>query len=138
MDKSCRVIRDGGKFDGIQGMSYFSGVSRESTGSEKLCMHLLTLPPGAKSKAHLHEGHESAIYVVSGQVEQLWGHQLENHDVVNAGNYVYIPAGMPHVAMNLSSDPVVAIIARTDPAEQESVVPTPELESVVEAFLASR
>jgi uncharacterized RmlC-like cupin family protein len=77
--------------------------------------------------------------MLAGQAEQLWGDALENHDVVNPGDYVYIPSGVPHVVMNLSkTEPAKAVIARTDSSEQESVVLTPELEAHVEAFLAQR
>jgi uncharacterized RmlC-like cupin family protein len=38
---------------------------------------------------------------------------------------------MPHLPYNLSAtEPVVAIISRTDPNEQESVVLLPELEKI--------
>ena len=29
-------------------------------------MHLLTIPPGERAKAHMHETHETAIYALSG------------------------------------------------------------------------
>ena len=64
--KQCKVIRGGEGFRGKQGLDYFAGISAESCGSEGLCMHLLVLPPGAEARAHLHEGHESAIYVLEG------------------------------------------------------------------------
>jgi uncharacterized RmlC-like cupin family protein len=137
MDR-CAVVRDSGTYEGKQGLQYFSGVSRENVGAQAICLHVLTLPPGARAHAHFHDGHESAIYMVSGEAEQLWGEALENHDVVRAGDYVYIPSGVPHVVMNLGSEPVTAVIARTDPSEQESVVLTPELENRVDAFLALR
>jgi uncharacterized RmlC-like cupin family protein len=44
----------------------------------------------------------------------------------------YIPAGVPHLPANLSDKPASAVIARTDPNEQESVVLMPELEQFVE------
>jgi uncharacterized RmlC-like cupin family protein len=43
----------------------------------------------------------------------------------------YIPAGVPHLPANISSDPAVALIARTDPNEQESVTLLPELDRLV-------
>jgi uncharacterized RmlC-like cupin family protein len=132
------VVRNSGTYDGKQGLTYFTGISKENVGSKAVCLHVLEMPPGARASAHYHDGHESAIYLVSGQAEQLWGEALENHDVVNAGDYVYIPSGVPHVVMNLSSQPAMAVIARTDPSEQESVILLPELEARVEAFLAGR
>lgn len=137
--KRCHVIRNEDTYQGKQGLTYFTGISKESVGSEGVCLHVLTIPPGGRANAHYHDGHESAIYMVSGRAEQLWGLQLENHDQIQAGNYVYIPSGVPHVVWNPSeTENAVAVIARTDPNEQESVVLTPELEAVVTDFLANR
>ena len=41
---------------------------------------------------------------------------------VARGDFVYIPPGMPHQPYNASDEPCRAVIARTDPNEQESVV----------------
>jgi uncharacterized RmlC-like cupin family protein len=43
----------------------------------------------------------------------------------------FIPLGVPHLPANLSDAPVTAIIARTDPNEQESVVKLPHLDALV-------
>ena len=94
-------------------------------------MHLLTIPPGGRAKAHLHESHETAIYVISGEADIWYGDRLEDHVVVNAGEFFYIPAGVPHLPANLSDRPTTAVIARTDPNEQESVVLRPDLDALV-------
>ena len=125
---TCRVIRPGGTYQGKQGFSYFEGIARESVGARGICMHLLTIPPGGRAKAHKHENHETAIYVLSGEGHMRYGERLEHEAVTRAGEMLYIPAGMPHLPANLGSEPVVAVIARTDPHEQESVVLLPELE----------
>jgi uncharacterized RmlC-like cupin family protein len=127
---TCKILRgsDADSFHGKQGLDYFSGVSAETAGSQALCMHLLKMPPGARAKAHLHAGHETAIYMLSGEVEMLYGENLAHHAVVRAGDFVYIPAGVPHLPYNTSDTEAVAILARTDPNEQESVVLLPELE----------
>ena len=44
----------------------------------------------------------------------------------------YIPAGVPHLPTNLSDKPASAVITRTDPNEQESVVLLPELDALVD------
>jgi uncharacterized RmlC-like cupin family protein len=93
-------------------------------------MHRLTMEPGQRARAHLHENHESSIYVISGTAEFWYGPRLEHHEVVKAGDFVHIPAGVPHVPANTSSEPVEAVIARTDPNEQESVVVLPELDAL--------
>jgi uncharacterized RmlC-like cupin family protein len=128
---TCRVVRRGETYSGKQGFEYFAGLSAESVGAHGICMHLLEMPPGGRAKAHLHESHETAIYVLSGESEMYYGENLEQHMTVRAGDFLYIPANMPHLPMNCTNEPCVAIIARTDPNEQESVVLLPHLESRV-------
>ena len=122
MIKSCKLISGGAAYDGKQGLSYFSGISAESAGSEALCMHIVTIPPGASAKPHYHEAHESAVFVLEGYSEMRHGPNLEHVMKIKAGDFVYIPAGVPHQPYNPTDNPVRAVIARTDPKEQESVV----------------
>ncbi|MYZ47397.1 cupin domain-containing protein [Propylenella binzhouense] len=131
--KTCHIVRPGSTYDGKQGFSYFEGIAAETVGSAGICMHLLTIPPGGRARAHKHESHETAIYVLSGESHTWYGERLEHHVVVKAGEMFYIPAGMPHLPANLSDAPCTAVIARTDPNEQESVVLLPELEALVAA-----
>ncbi len=128
---TCHIVKPGASYDGKQGLSYFEGISAESVGAKGICMHILTIPPGAQAKAHLHASHETAIYMLSGSADTWYGDRLENHVVVHAGELFYIPAGVPHLPANRSSTPCTAIIARTDPNEQESVVLLPELDALV-------
>lgn len=127
----CAIVRAGATFAGKQGFSYFQGISAESVGASGVCMHLLTIPPGTWAKAHLHEEHETAIYVISGQAEMWYGEGLREYATMTAGDFVYIPAGVPHLPGNPSeTEPCTAVVARTDPNEQESVVLLPELDAV--------
>jgi uncharacterized RmlC-like cupin family protein len=128
---TCRVVRPGSTYAGKQGFDYVAGISAESAGAKGICMHLLTIPPGVRAKAHLHESHETAIYALSGETEMWYGDRLEQHMVIRPGDMLYIPAGMPHLPANVSDRPATAIITRTDPNEQESVVLLPELEDLV-------
>ena len=128
---ACVVMRPGAPFIGKQGLSYAPAISAETVGAKALHMQMLTMPPGARAKAHLHEAHETALYVLSGEAGMYYGDKLEHHMINRAGDFVYIPANMPHLPYNLSAtEPVVAIISRTDPNEQESVVLLPELEKI--------
>lgn len=120
---TCVVVRNTDSYGGKQGLTYFSGISAESAGATGICMHSLTIPPGGRAKPHLHENHETAIYVLSGNAEMLYGEGLKEKLEVKAGDFLYIPAGMPHMPYNPSeTEPCVAVLARTDPNEQESVV----------------
>jgi uncharacterized RmlC-like cupin family protein len=69
---------------------------------------------------------------MSGDEVELWtGEDLNEKAVAHAGDYLYIPAGVPHVAVNRGATPALCVGARTDPNEQESVVMRPDLESRV-------
>ena len=40
-----------------------------------------------------------------GEVELWTGEQLEHREVARAGDYIYIPAGVPYVAVNRTNTP---------------------------------
>lgn len=114
-----------------QGLPVFEGISAQSAGSVALCMHVITIPPGGRAHAHMHEDHESAIYVAQGEVVCWYGDRLQHRFTVRQGEMTYIPAGVPHLPINASAHETVScVIARTDPDEQESVVLLPELEAL--------
>ena len=127
----CQKFTPAGTYSGKQGFDYFEGISKETAGASGICMHLLTVPPHGRAKAHKHLSHETAIYVLEGATTMFWGEQLEHRMETSAGELVYIPANMPHLPVNLTDQEATAIIARTDPHEQESVVLLPELEALV-------
>jgi uncharacterized RmlC-like cupin family protein len=118
----CVIIRSSHGDDGKQGASLTSGVSNRSAGAQALCLHLVMIPPRTRGMPHYHDGHESAIYAVSGETEVWHGKGLLNRTVVRAGDFMYIPPGTPHLAVNRNDVMAIAVIARTDPSETERVV----------------
>jgi uncharacterized RmlC-like cupin family protein len=107
-----------------QRLPYFVGVSETTAGATGLSMHMVVIPPGAAADPHMHEGYETAIYVLEGRVETKYGEGLSNSVISEAGDFLFIPPGVPHEAINLSeSEPARAIVARNDPNEQERVIP---------------
>jgi uncharacterized RmlC-like cupin family protein len=116
------LVKGGEAFRGKQGLDYFSGISAESAGSSAICMHILEMPPGASAQPHYHESHETAIFVLEGVAEMRHGPMLDQVMTTAAGDFVYIPPGVPHQPYNPFDQPVRAVVARTDPNEQESVV----------------
>jgi uncharacterized RmlC-like cupin family protein len=127
----CKVVHAGTPFVGKQGFSYAPAISAETVGAAAIHMQLLTIPPGGRAKAHKHDEHETAIYAISGTSGMYYGERLEHHLTLKAGEFLYIPANMPHLPYNVSkTEPAVAVIARTDPNEQESVVLLPELDAI--------
>ena len=127
----AQVISSGATYEGKQGIAFFAGVSSDSAGSTGLCMHLLEIPAGGRARSHRHESHETAIYILSGEAVVFSGAGLADRQVAHTGDFVYIPAGVPHLPVNASrTEKCVGIVARTDPNEQESVVLMPELDSL--------
>ncbi len=128
---TCAVVSGGAKFTGKQALSYAPGISAESVGSQAIHLQVVTIPPGGRAKAHKHDAHEAALYVLSGTSGLWYGQSLEQHLVAGAGDFVYIPADMPHVAYNPSpTESCVAVIARTDPHEEASIILLPELDGI--------
>jgi uncharacterized RmlC-like cupin family protein len=119
-----RVIRPADEVVGRQQLGYFLGISGETCGATGLAMHLVVVPPGAAAEPHFHDGYETAIYQLEGRVETRFGEGLGQSVVTEAGDFLFVPPGVPHQAVNLSrTEPAVAIIARNDANEQERVVP---------------
>ena len=131
MSPRCRVVRAGEAFTGKQALSYKPAISAEAVGARGIHMQMVTIPPLAMAKAHFHEAHETALYVLSGKSSMWYGEGLAEHLDADAGDFVYIPAGVPHQPYNPSETELcTAVIARTDPNEQESVVLTPQFDGV--------
>src|SRR5215469_13718756 len=127
----CAVLRATEPFVGKKGFTYAPAISAETVGSTNIHMQLLTIPPGGRAKTHKHEKHETAIYVLKGVGAMYYGDNLEEHMITPEGEFVYIPANTPHLPYNMSdTEPCTAIIARTDPNEQESVMMLPELDAL--------
>jgi uncharacterized RmlC-like cupin family protein len=128
---TCTVIRPGEPERAHTGLEYFVGISTETAGATSICLQRVTIPPRTRAKAHLHERHESAAYVISGEVVMWFGEGLEEHVVVRAGEFAFIPAGVPHLPANYSeTEAAEAILARSDPRAQESVVALPKFDAL--------
>ena len=106
-----------------QQLPNFEGISGATAGATGLCMHIVIIPPGGKAVPHLHKGFETAIYIIKGRAETRYGEGLLQSEINEAGDFIFIPADVPHQPVNLSdTEEVVAVVARNDPNEQESVV----------------
>jgi uncharacterized RmlC-like cupin family protein len=119
-----RCIRGSDDIRGWNGIRYKVGMSSTNVGATKLSMNVATIPPGGIARAHVHVGFELMLYLLSGRVRHEYGPGL-THVVENeGGDFIYIEPGVPHEVFNLSdSEPVVAVVARSDADEWENIVP---------------
>jgi len=131
MSRDCVLAQAGDAAEGRTGVTYAAGISASSAGADGLCLQLASLPPGARARAHRHDEHESAAYVIAGEMVMWFGERLEHKLVARSGDFIYIPGGVPHLVINGSeAEPAVAVLARTDPNEQEDVTELPELDAL--------
>jgi len=121
---SVQAVRPEGEVLTRQQLPYFIGISGRTVGASGLSMHLVVIPPGGRAQPHVHVGYETGIYVLEGTVCTRWGRRLENEVVSRAGDFLFVPPGVPHEALNLSAtEPARAVVARNHPAEQDLVEP---------------
>jgi uncharacterized RmlC-like cupin family protein len=118
------VIRGGDNCRSWNNIQYKVGMSARNVGSSKLSMNVATIPPGGVACAHIHVGFELMLYILQGRVRHEYGPGLTQSIENAAGDFIFIEPGVPHEVFNLSeSEPVVAVVARSDANEWENIVP---------------
>jgi uncharacterized RmlC-like cupin family protein len=118
------TIRSSGNVRGWNGIRYKTGLSEKNVNARLLSMNVATIPPAGVAAAHVHVGFEVMLYILAGRVRHEYGPALEFTVDNEAGDFIFIEPGVPHEVFNLSdSEPVVAVVARSDPSEWEHIVP---------------
>lgn len=117
------VIRGSGTCRDWNGIRYKLGMAAGNVGSTQLSMNVATIPPGGVARAHIHVGFEVMLYILEGRVRHEYGPGLRQSVDNAAGDFIYIEPGVPHEVFNLSdTEPVVAVVARSDASEWEHIV----------------
>src|SRR5262245_50815454 len=118
------VIRSAGNCRSWNNIQYKPGLSAKNVGSRKLSMNVATIPPGGVAYAHIHVDFEVMLYILQGRVRHEYGPGLKKVIDNQAGDFIYIEPGVPHEVFNLSAtEPVVAVVARSDATEWENIIP---------------
>ena len=111
---------------GWNGIRYKTGMSAKNVGSENLSMNVAIVPPGAVAFAHTHVDFEVMLFILKGDVRHEYGENLEQSMDNSAGDFIFIQPGVPHEVINLSdTEPVIAVVARSDATEWENIVDYP-------------
>ena len=117
------VIRGSGTCRDWNGIRYKLGMAAGNVGSTQLSMNVVTIPPGGVARAHIHVDFEVMLYILEGRVRHEFGPGLRQSIDNAAGDFIYIEPGVPHEVFNLSdTEPVVAVVARSDASEWEHIV----------------
>ena len=118
------TVRASGNVRGWNGIRYKSGLSEKNVNAKQLSMNVATIPPGGVAAAHIHVGFEVMLYIVAGRVRHEYGENLAHVVENTAGDFIFIEPGVPHEVFNASdTEPVVAVVARSDPSEWQNIVP---------------
>jgi uncharacterized RmlC-like cupin family protein len=117
------VIRGSGICRDWNNIRYKAGMSAKNVGAKALSMNVATIPPGGVAFAHVHVDFEVMLYILQGRVRHEYGPGLKQSVENGAGDFIFIEPGVPHEVLNLSdTEPVVAVVARSDASEWENIV----------------
>jgi uncharacterized RmlC-like cupin family protein len=118
------VVRGSSTHRDWNGIRYKTGLSAKNVPARRLSMNVATIPPGGVAHAHVHVDFEVMLYILAGRVRHDYGAGLALSIENEAGDFIFIAPGVPHEVWNLSdTDPVVAVVARSDASEWENIIP---------------
>jgi len=92
------------------GMRRLAAVSHALVGSEKLWAGVMIAEPGTASAVHHHGDQETVVFVLSGRSKVRWGGRLDHEADLEAGDFFFIPARMPHQEINPAADQSVVLV----------------------------
>ena len=122
-NEGISVVRGSDTFRQWNNIRYKAGLSGKNTNAKKLSMNVATIPPGGVAYAHIHVDFEVMLYILKGNVRHEYGPGLKKSIENSAGDFIFIEPGVPHEVFNLSdTEPVVAVVARSDPNEWENII----------------
>ena len=137
-DKTVVVVRqqESAAIVGPQNQRLTPCITSKVCGTTGISAGMVRMPPGAASKAHFHAHSEIVVMCLRGRAATLIGPQLTPY-LHGPGEFIYIPEGIVHVAVNLSdTEELRAVEMRTDPGFNDDVVLTPSYDELVPELAA--
>ena len=133
-DDGVRLVKPGMQYEGAQGVTYDAGVSRKTVGAEKVCMNILPMPAGVKSKPHIHRGIETIAYMLEGECTLFHGEKLEKQTLVKQGEQIFIPENVPHAPFNQSDKECIWVVVHSSGDDQDELISMPDLVKELDKF----
>jgi uncharacterized RmlC-like cupin family protein len=116
---SVRIVRPDAFDPGTaqtNGSQRLAAVTRSGGIETGLWGGLFSMEPGATIDVHHHGVQETIAYVLEGVSHLRWGQHGEFSGVARAGDFLHIPAWLPHMETNRSLDtPVRWVVVRSTP-----------------------
>ena len=81
-----------------------SAVSASHGISSPLWAGVFVVQPSARTGIHHHGEQDTVVYVLEGEAHVLWGEFGEYSATVKTGDFLHVPAWLPHQEINVSKD----------------------------------
>ena len=102
------------------GMRRAAAISHRTVGSAALWMGQTVVAPHTSSGPHHHGESETAIFVVAGRPAFRFRAEGQEQRIdTEPGDYVFVPAHVPHIEENPHDEDAVVVVARST---QEAIV----------------
>ena len=95
------------------GMERRPGITADTAGASRIWLGLVTAAPNEAGPPHHHGEAETAAYVLSGRVRVYFGENFEEFIEAGPGEFLFVPAHIPHVEANPYDEPSQAVLSRS-------------------------
>ncbi len=95
-----------------RGMERSPGIDGISAGASKIWLGHATVVPNTMGPPHHHGEAETAVYVLKGRVRVYFGEDFKEMTEAGPGDYLFVPANMPHIEGNPYDEPAEAVLSR--------------------------
>lgn len=95
-----------------RGMVRQPGITRDTVGTSKVWMGVVTAAPNEKGPPHHHGEAETAAYVISGRVRVYYGEDFKEYVEAGPGDFLFVPPHTPHIEANPFNEPHTAVLVR--------------------------
>ena len=93
-----------------------AAITREHGTPSSMWGGLFTVAAGGQTAIHHHGKQDTVIYVLAGTALIRWGRRGEFSATAQPGDFVYVPAYLPHQEINLSEDAEFTwVVVRSSP-----------------------
>jgi uncharacterized RmlC-like cupin family protein len=81
-----------------------SAIAADNGIASTLWGGIFAVEPGAQTGIHHHGKQETIAYVLEGESSVRWGESGEYSAVAHVGDFIHVPAWLPHMEINPSAD----------------------------------
>ena len=113
--KTIQVIhgtRDPSTTTQTRGMERRPGIDSNTAGAKKIWLGHVTCAPNELGPPHHHGEAETAAYVLSGHIRVYFGEEFKEYVDAGPGDFIFVPAWMPHIEGNVTDEPAEAVLSR--------------------------